>query len=449
MITILIVIYIFSFEIFRKKEFKILDSLSFFNFAFILIYLLVPIFIYSDVRRIDALYSNYAIYPNDYRYFILVLTCYIFVVLSYFIFKKGNVLIKNTSSDSIYLSRFVYLWTFIIGLCLFLLFTQKIGFVTAISSGFRIRTGEVDLGTAGLFMRFEPVFSIIYTCLLYDFFVVKRKLIVPFILMTTVFILWTISLAGRGAMISPLIIVVIAYIIRKRKIVNFKYFFGSIILFFTVYLFIAYGKNVIYAFRSLIDMNYVNFIYLFNEYDSQKITQTTNLTYLLYKEMGHSYTTLNYLLNHSFDFLYFRDISDSILDLIPEKLVGLNMNLNDSISTINTRRFWPFLSAASYPPGFVGFAYNSYGFVGLILFSIVFGYFLGKLEKIMRSYRDKTELSYIIYSIVLFHLISYFTNGDFRNFMRSSIFPLIVFFVMIRLLSYKWHVGISKSISGN
>jgi hypothetical protein len=315
---------------------------------------------------------------------------------------------------------------------MFALFIRSIGIGAALRSGFGIRFGEIDLGVDALFQRFLPVLFITWCFIAYEKFVLKRSGILFFLILTFVFFIWTVILAGRGGVLSPPLIVLFAAYLYNPYDFNRKKILRLIPVIILAFLFILYGKTIFFSIPFFIDGGTASFINAWDVFESQRLG-SEGFRYTSIKEFGHAYFTLDYLLKNDFSFLYFRDVYYSVIDLIPEKLTGLDLGIGESISRINTRRFWPDIDSASYPPGFIGFAYNSLGVIGIIIWSSIFGFILGKSEKLYLKYKEYNQLIEPLFAIILFILLSYFTNGDVKVFMRDSFFPSFVFVILIKM----------------
>ncbi|MES2330157.1 MAG: O-antigen polymerase [Bacteroidota bacterium] len=441
---ILTIVVILCFEVIAFGIFRKLYFISILNVLLVFSYLFLPYIIYYTGYNKFELVSYRGIKePPQLEYYIAIVAVYLFLNTSFYVafFWKKIQIFDNRKK--LVFSTNMYVIVLILSLVLYGFYISSVGFIGSLSSGFEIRSGDLDLGAQGVAIRMLPITTTIMIFLVYDKVVLHtRSHTVLLVIYVLLFLFWTLSTAGRSAIVTPVITVVIAYFLyakTHRIRFNLKKIGIAGITFGFLVLFALYGKSFFTVLPFIIKMDFAEIINNYETYRELNNLSDYNILSNLVKEYGQGYYTLDSLFkNGDFDFLYFRDVWDAIRDYVPERVFNVNIDLYPSVSRINTARLFDGYDAASYPPGYLGFLYYSLGISGIILGSLAMGFITARLNVFYMRYRHNNPFAILWTSILLLTIASYFINGDVRVFSRDAFLSIIIVLVLWKIDKIKF-----------
>lgn len=427
-------------EFIRQKRFFI-DFLTFFNFSFIIYYTL-PSFLLS-LNFEKAAHNETKLAISDFQDFetaIAMVVGYTILVIGYYYklssSRKINVELKRRipiKYDFIFLFGLIALTVFSI----IIYSAQYGGVLNAINLSSFVRSGYVEPTSLSFFKRFfsaaKFVSFLIFAYILFeDSLSNKRKKYFPFFVSIILTLFGFLFLASRGVYIEYILIFILIFIIRKRKISISKFLPVFVIGIFIL----LYGDLLFANIGQLITQPSLFTETFFNSINSQGKNLVDSF-YSLMANFQFSAVSLNVSLDvirlPEYSFRFFLDIIYGFLSLFPEVLIGIK--IPETIAFYNTYYIkGEFIS--NIPPGIIGFSIYSLGWPGLIIFMFIWGWFGGLLEKIF-SYNIKNH--YWVAPLYFLFALDWSTasSGEPRLYFQSKFILLVIFVYFYFIASHR------------
>lgn len=438
-LTICVVVILY--DMFRKKKLPF-DALRFFNIFFFVAYGLTPIILISDPKIIKKVIPQIAFVPKwDDTLPWLILISYIIFVWVYrsrFSHLLGNSINWWLPNDQTLLNV-CRIGFGLFCLSAFLYVEDYGGYLAALRLGDAIRYNNVEPGQFAIFKRFIPLGVITLYFTFSKGYLVKgtyrRKFRLLFFLCLSVFLMISPIYAGRGYVIGLFVILYLMTVIYNRKL----YFWRMIYVGIIVLIIGFFGKQFFYALPKLIEGDYNGFRNLFTTLSTSRLGG--GFVGNIAKEYANAGLTANAsisLAGTKLKYLFFQDVPLAIISLVPEKLLGINLNIPNSVSVVNTMVFFN-LEVSSFPPGYIGFCIYSWGIPGMFIGMIIYGVVGGVLEaSLLKAYSKQREFLLFL-TMYTFTYGSFVANGDIKVYLFDTWLPYVVVLIGLKVIGVLNH----------
>ena len=176
------------------------------------------------------------------------------------------------------------------------------------------------------------------------------------------------------------------------------------------------------------------------------ISSVTSMFSSLLNSFDHYYVSLetSIIAVKRGDFVhnYIVEFGIALISLLPSLLLGIKKSY--SLTYYNSRFISGDYGIAQIPPGIIGSAYYSGGFVWIAVYSILVALFAIKLESLYKRTKDTIGFSHNYYSALLFVFFSFSFSGDFSSELQKNL-TTIILIVILRLKMRKKNETMSYS----
>jgi len=425
---------IIIFELRRKKE-LIIDALTIFNFYFILLYTLAPLyFLLIDTEHINHWFISGF---NLLRISFYVLLSYISFIVGWQMMRSKEPMVKprrlkNTNA----FVNICLLGAIIYGMSFFLFIQSFGGLKDALMLGVQLRYGlaNVELGMTAMAMRFLPIGILLLLVCYITIFLEHEQLnrTLWFMIMAFVaisFVLSSLIYAGRGNIIYALLYIYISHAIYCKKINKF-----GVVLFIVIFpLIIFYGKQSLYSFSVGLESSVTDAISAFHYLHDIRLTHTnTTILTSIFHEAFHGIHSIEVSATEagkSVPHTFFSDYFWCLLRIIPQKVVMTFTAPPPTISTINTYLLTNNFIASS-PPGIIASFIYAAGIPGVMFGMMIYGSIGSIIERTIYEWYCSSKVALAFYVTFSFIYGGYVINGD-PNGLIYSIIPFILVYLFL------------------
>ncbi|TCI48270.1 MULTISPECIES: O-antigen polymerase [unclassified Exiguobacterium] len=390
------------------------DYLSVINYTYILLYCIVPMFMYR--------------FPEELHYYIdlnnrNILVSSLYVYLGYFFILCGYFITFNKSlrQDFIIKDKILFklsLLFFTIGLISFSLYASSYGgFQIIIENADRIRSGWFTTSSPFVFFKLPSAmltlsFWIAVSLLFNNKANEYTRLFLLFLVATT----FTIALArafataGRSEILYLISPVILGWYLWRNKKPSAVTVIGLSVSFV---FFLLNGDQIIRRLNgseSFIEQN--------------RESGTAFFDFL--REFSHPYASLNSMIisvPHPLSPGLFSDLILSVVQLVPERLLGINLPFG--VSGYNTYQLTGVFKE-TIPPGLLGFLFYSLPFAGVILGSFLFGHLVRRLELYLTKFKDTHPIYTLLYVAFGITIFGFMMGGDPKVYLNLYLWSLII-----------------------
>jgi hypothetical protein len=399
-------------ECFRKKD-TAFDYLTIINVLFIWMYSIIPILMITYPHE-NEWFVEFT--PDDYLVpFFIVLISYLFIVLGYTI-AKGNALeieVKQMTNTQL---KQVMMPLFIVGFLSMMAYGSIYGgIVNVLQNADRIRSGFGRSSSPLVFFR-QPAAFLFPVCWMAFGMMLKpdkykskwvRGLYFAFFLLMA--IVQALTTAGRSQLIFLIMPLIIGY--YKWKGTRPKLWIVALIGGLGV-TFVLFGNNIFSGMRG--------------EKSAKSVAsgEGANPLWSLTREFLHPIGSLIELVKQmpgSMDPGWFSDAITAVLQLVPERLLGISVP--EGVSSFNTMMLTGVFKA-TIPPGLVGFFFYSCMWAGIPLGALAFGYFHGRLDSFMHSASKVHPMFSVFYAGLVITVVGFMMGGDPRVYINLYLWGL-------------------------
>lgn len=426
---LILLLTILLIEIFRSKE-NMMDFLSIFNMYFILWYVFPAFLIAFDPKNaISDSWINIIGYTNNIQTALAIFIGYFFVLISFYSKSAKNYgkrIVVNTRNNLIIFGYAIFLLLFS-AISIHIYGTAFGGVVNAITQALAARSGVVQAGTLGFFIRFLGAAS--FSSYLLGAFVftqdIKRGKFFRILLFASSIVIAVVAFlvrAGRFNVLYFFLGFYQIYLLKKRKI---PWLF-SVILVVLMVLFLFYGKNLFSALGAIPD----GVDAVVDQFNKSAEASTDGEGFSLYRFMDNFFYTvfsLDTAFNADYEIRWFVDFIYGFLSLIPDRLLG--MESPESILADNTRYI---IGSFDYaiPTGFLAFGIYSLWWPGLIIVCLSYGWLGGYLQSVMEKHIQDVFWMPYFYTAVA-QMWAMIQTADPETFLQSQFILLLSTTILI------------------
>ncbi|QNR07502.1 O-antigen polymerase [Macrococcoides canis] len=432
LLLLLLLFLILFVEVNRINRLKI-DGLTFFNFWFLIVFVLVPFLILNFG-------SNFA-HPTFYYLslkgnIVIVLTIIIFyfsMIFAYYLTPNTNVILKTSSNKNKYI-LFTILLTVLAIIGAYIFIDSYGGLSNLVSNVNTIRNGTLERNTFGAFFGLFGNYIVIlfWSYLLY--LINKRKFNFKIIFLFGLSIYWLFLRGSRGSFID-LFLISYAIIVLKTQ----RYHIKLLALIVPISIFILlYGKSIFVS----LDLGYQGIFDLIKDLN-QNTTFLESIQSVIHN-FAHPFMSLNLSFDKVEtlkDYRYFKDIPNAFIFYL--QLIGFERP--DTITYLNTEyvigRY-----ESNIPPGIIAFGYYSLGVFGVLLTGAILGIFIKFIDSIYKNSKPSNEDKFltVIYLIFISSIGQFIIVGDIRVTIIQEFHNiiLILLYLMIFCKFYKKRVDV-------
>lgn len=435
-VLLLIAYLVFGFiiaiiNIYKIKKDKKLSTIILVNAYYLIIFVITPICVLLKNGEIP-----YYIYTNKQKYYYLVL---VNAVIGYAFLNIGyNIKIENegnnTRTKNLILSGYIILS---IGWIALFLWTKAYGSLTGI---FRyaslIRSGYVIIYNKYTFVKpFCPMlifaFVIFYSKLLElkAYNANKKILIVVGLLISAIgSYIYIIANDGRMFILIVLLTIIIPYIEKKSKKMDFK----KIIIYFFI------GIMIMIILGQLDNITY----YLRNKQKRQKKVDNDVIT-IVANELGYTYSNninINYFRDEEIveNYTIFKDIKNIVLAWIPQSLKP-----EDAINLFDYNTSFYKDATGQLPTDLITASIYKFGNVGVVILPLFVGIVFKILEKKLFQKRNESTYYLTVGCLTIMYLgLRFMAYYDLSQILFGS-FYIIISMIIVKIIS---KIQISKII---
>jgi hypothetical protein len=452
--TILAVVIII-YEIFRKKKY-VFDPIFFVNVSYLLFYVLTPIIlaIMPEWQSQIGLFRIYAVNIYSFDLSIIVFLGYLLLITGWYFgdFIKSKPFKVYVNSRKAQEFACIGL---IIGFAAYILYVASFGgILNSLVYGSALRYGRVDfevlgVGKGEVFRYFLPTINMVFLFYISKYFAAGRlnmKELRYLYLSTLLLGLYLLSISSRGAIVN--VITAIFFLntyssatrINLTKVFKRKYF--KFILLIPVFFFIVlYGKQTFWALPALLTDGLNGFIEDFIVLNNVRLGENSNfIRDGLLRETSHGIASLRASISENYSYLYFRDYLLLPFHIVPTRLLGWDLQLPITVSTLNTYLLQD-LYLASTPPGILAMLIYNSGYFGLTI--MWFYGFVGKvIQNKLQMMGNSPSRNLILYYFGYLYG-GFIANGDIKVYVFGA-FPLVL--LILILYFRKGIINIQKKI---
>lgn len=431
----------------RKSKINKIDYLTYFNFFFILAYLLPAILLslnFSTYATKYALINNTNV--DNCLFSVSVVIGYCSYVAGYFLklprYFGSKILIQKNVKHN-YDIIFAFILT-VISIIAFIIYVFQFGGLqNAISLASLIRSGVIEGGSLEFSKHFIQV-SLYSFCICVYYLIFhkpKNKLFLASIcifISAIVFGLYILIYAGRGVFITMFIIIYSLYVIEYNKLNVVKFI---LIILVGIYV-IMYGDLFFQSLSSLKNGDIISTYQYF-------LLNAKESTFNILKTLGsqqYALVSLDIIIDrigsteHSYRF--FLDWIYGLFTLIPTRLVNFPFDVPESISHYNTLEVIGKFER-TVPPGLFAYALWSLDWVGLIMYPFLIGCFSRFLNTVFYLNKDNMNCGNLIYVFIGIDFIIPFINGDPVTYIRWLIPPSLFY---LYFLCYSNQISVKRFV---
>lgn len=305
------------------------------------------------------------------------------------------------------------------------------GFLNAISYGAVLRyTGAKNMDIQGSVVALYLI-GMVYVVLvisqykLYQTSKYKNKYRVVLFCAVVVVLSYSLINASRGAIFNIVMLMMfIHFNVRGLKVTPRKIIL--VIAFFSFGLMITtYGKSVIGLTASIFRSEDES-----ADYSSIEKKEATYVFGRTVMEFSHPIKSIGVVLDHDLDYNLMKHFILAPLHLVPTRLLGLSDVKPFRITEINTYLLTGD-SEGGIPPGLVASFWYGGGLVGVLTGCMLFGGFIGWLQRQCYSFLSAYPSSMPIVLYIFFRVAWFINNGDLSVFLKHLFHFLIFLMVLI------------------
>lgn len=428
--TFIFLFLISLFMIIRKKKYP-LDAFNMTIFLFAFLYVLIP----------EVLPCSYACEPFcDGVPWLVSFISIIGLGAFIFGFYLSNIFpVFKVTKSIIFSEKYQYrLSLFVIGLSFSFLYiyAQSFnGFLNAFSYGAIMRfTGEKNIdinASSAIVMYFISVTYIMFSILQYKLYIktkYQRRYIFLMIVTVTIILSNSIISGSRGAIFQVFLISLFLYLNLYGMKINLRKVIIVIFVILVGLFFVSYGKSAIANVSKVFQGESIS--------EATLNTESKSFEYIygrLILEFSHSIKSLAIVMNHDIEFNGMNHFLNAPLDLIPTKLLGINIEKPTRIHEVNSELV---VGDAEHgvPPGIIASFWYGGGivsvFIGMFMSGIMIGWVQRQSYKIINTY----PMFIPIMLYIFFKLAWFINNGDLSVFLKEQIHVLLFFIVLFLFL---------------
>lgn len=425
----IVLLIIFNSE-YNKFKNKNLDFFSIISIIFAINVIVPPIIVYlcfGSYKQGNILILNVfnnAQWSDHLLLFVLTTISWFMIKIGYYTANKKYY--KNPNSLIYLKSKFPKL----IGVfSIIILFLAIFGFIGNFG-GFNIeiifssnlyRAGLIEgesAAAASIYFQLLNIF--LFATTFYSFNFIKNKNLAKLWLMLefiTVFFIMLIF-GARRIIIIWLLVKILLSLFKNNKI-DLKLLFLSI---FLCYFVISFGETLMYLLGTG------------NVISSQSIENNNSLSDSLFNvssEIGVSFIeSLGMIALYKGGYRYGLDSIVFVLSLVPERMIGLEIEWPERFVRYTTQLLSTDKDAADVPPGFIGYMWVNLGSFGVILQSFIYGAFGGLIASILNPLR-RYVLGIYLYVLYAFLYAFLVNSGNWEFWFKDY---LLTFFLVLVLI---------------
>lgn len=421
---------------FRNK--RICTALLF-DVAFVFYYIVPPLrrCLTKDFVSIYALRYDYYI-DSTWTAFFAIVIFYIFFRSFFYLFsyakvKQFDYVLVNEETNTQKIALYVLVFSVVI----FFLYCMLYGGIrNTISMAALIRDGRVT-STNGKFEFISKLYNVvIYAPILLCCYAKKHRIL--FYISFVFALLIQISTGSRGAMLIYLMIFVIAKINSdqyNRKI--FKYGFYVVLAFI---FFINVYRPLLTAVSSVKTVGLSAAIEMFfgellsdGRYGMSSFGKVFST---LFNSFDHYYisleTAIKYVDSGAHECNYFGELFIALTSILPSLVLGIKKK--KSLTYYNSAYIAGEFGLAQIPPGIVGSAYYSGGFIWIFVYALMIAVLASGFDRFYLRTKKYIPFAEELYAGMLILFFSFSMSGDFSSdFQKNLTIILFLFYLKTKL----------------